>query len=134
MKFAVVGMVVNVILSIALFPWLMHVGIALATTLAGWVNTALLISVLWKRGHFTPDFSLLKRLLLVLLASALMGVSVHFAADLLAPYLSDGWLLVRAASLGLLVLVGIVTFALIAQLSGGADVLGMAKALRRRNT
>lgn len=134
MKFAVVGMVVNVILSIALFPWLMHVGIALATTLAGWVNTALLIAVLWKRGHFTPDFSLLKRLLLVLLASALMGVSVHFAADLLAPYLSDGWLLVRAASLGLLVLVGIVTFALIAQLSGGADLLGMAKALRRRNT
>lgn len=54
MIFAVVGMVVNVGLSIALFPMLQHVGIALATTLAGWVNTGLLIIVLWRRGHFNP--------------------------------------------------------------------------------
>ncbi len=134
MKFAAVGMVVNVGLSIALFPWLMHVGIALATTLAGWVNTGLLIVVLWKRGHFAPDVTLLRRLVLVLAASLLMGVAVHFAAVLLAPYLSDGWLLVRAASLALLVLIGIVAFALMTQLSGGADLLSMMKALRRRNT
>ena len=134
MKFAIAGMVVNVVLSIALFPVLKHVGIALATTLAGWVNTALLIVVLWRRGHFAPDFKLLRRLVLVFLASLLMGVTVHFAALYLAPYLTDGWLAIRAASLVVLVLVGMVTFAVFTQLSGGSNLLGMVKALTRRNT
>ena len=134
MKFAAIGMVVNVCLSLALFPWLQHVGIALATTLAGWVNTLLLIVVLWKRGHFAPDFTLLRRLALVFAASLLMGAAVHFAALYLAPYLAHGWLLIRVASLGALVLTGVVTFALAAQFSGGADLVGMVKALRRRNT
>jgi len=134
MKFAIAGMVVNVVLSIVLFPVLKHVGIALATTLAGWVNTLLLIVVLWRRGHFAPDLKLLRRLLLVFLASLLMGVTVHFAALYLAPYLSDTWLLVRAASLVALVLIGMVTFAVFTQVSGGSNLLGMVKALTRRNT
>ncbi|WP_269584780.1 murein biosynthesis integral membrane protein MurJ [Roseibium sp. Sym1] len=134
MQFAIAGMVVNVLLSIALFPVLKHVGIALATTLAGWVNTGLLIVVLWKRGHFAPDLKLLRRLTLVLLASLLMGVVVYFAARALAPWLTDTWLLIRAASLVLLVLTGMVTFALFTQLSGGSNLLGMLKALTRRNT
>ncbi|GAB2186368.1 murein biosynthesis integral membrane protein MurJ [Roseibium sp. LAB1] len=134
MIFAVVGMIVNVGLSIALFPVLQHVGIALATTLAGWVNTGLLIIVLWRRGHFLPDFKLLRRLSLVVLASLLMGVAVYFAAIYMAPWLSAPWLAVRAASLVLLVLIGMVTFAMFTQLSGGSDLVGMLKALRRRNT
>ncbi|WP_428643575.1 murein biosynthesis integral membrane protein MurJ [Roseibium sp.] len=134
MKFAAVGMVVNVGLSIALFPVLKHVGIALATTLAGWVNTGLLIVVLWRRGHFHPDLKLLRRLSLVLLASLVMGVALHFAAFYLAPYLGGGVLAVRVAALGLLVLTGIVTFGVVTQLSGGADLVGMAKTLTRRNT
>ncbi|MEW4461124.1 murein biosynthesis integral membrane protein MurJ [Roseibium algicola] len=134
MIFAVVGMVVNVGFSIALFPMLQHVGIALATTLAGWVNTGLLIIVLWRRGHFQPDFKLLRRLSLVVLASLLMGVAVHFAAIYMASWLSAPWLAVRAGSLVLLVLVGMVTFAVFTQLSGGSDLVGMLKALRRRNT
>jgi putative peptidoglycan lipid II flippase len=134
MRFAAIGMAVNVALSIAFFPVLQHVGIALATTLAGWVNTGLLIVVLWKRGHFAPDVAILKKLALVLLASLLMGVVIHFTAGALAPYLKDGWLLVRIAGLGLLVLTGIVAFALFAQLTGGSDLIGLAKSLKRRNT
>ncbi|MCX2724754.1 murein biosynthesis integral membrane protein MurJ [Roseibium salinum] len=134
MIFASIGMVVNVVLSIALFPVMKHVGIALATTLAGWVNTGLLIIVLWQRGHFAPDLKLLRRLVLVLLASLAMGVSIYFAAGLLSAYLTDPLLAVRAASLVLLVLIGMVTFSIFTQLSGGADLTGMLKALTRRNT
>ncbi|CTQ56928.1 putative peptidoglycan biosynthesis protein MurJ [Roseibium album] len=134
MKFAVVAMIVNVGLSVALFPIFKHVGIALATTIAGWVNTALLIVVLWHRGHFTPNLVVLRKLVLVLIASLLMGVTIHFAALYLAPYLTDTWLAIRAASLTLLILIGMVTFGAFAQLSGGADLVGMTKALTRRNT
>ncbi|WP_420339381.1 murein biosynthesis integral membrane protein MurJ [Roseibium sp.] len=134
MKFAAIGMVVNVALSIAFFPFLQHVGIALATTIAGWVNTGFLVIVLWKRGHFAPDTTVLRKLMLVLLASLLMGLVIHFTADALAPYLKDGWLLIRVASLGALVLIGIAVFALFAQISGGSDLVGLAKSLKRRNT
>lgn len=134
MKFAAVAMVVNVALSIALFPTFQHVGIAMATSVAGWINTLLLIVVLWKRGHFAPDLGLLRKLVLVLLASLWMGIVIHYAADYLAPYLTDGWLLVRAASLGLLVLIGMIAFGAFAQLSGGSDLIGLAKTLKRRNT
>jgi len=134
MIFAAIGMVVNVVLSIALFPFLKHVGIALATSLAGWVNTGLLIVVLWRRGHFAPDIALLRRLVLVFLASLLMGAVLHFAALLLAPWLTDTWLAVRAAGLALLVVLGMAVFAVFTQISGGADLTGMLKALTRRNT
>lgn len=133
MQFAAVGMVVNVVLSVALFPVLAHVGIALATTIAGWVNTGLLVAVLWRRGHFVPDLELLRRLSLVLLASLIMGVVIHFAASALAPLLASHWLLVRISGLLALVLTGIVSFAVCAQVSGGADLLAMVKALTRRN-
>jgi putative peptidoglycan lipid II flippase len=72
--------------------------------------------------------------LLVLLASLLMGVVVYFTAQLLAGYLSDAWLLVRVVSLCALVLTGMAVFAAFTQLSGGSDLLGMLKALTRRNT
>ncbi len=134
MKFAAIGMVVNVVLSVALFPVFKHVGIALATTIAGWVNTSLLVAVLWKRGHFVPDFKLLRRLALVLIASVVMGIVIHYAAVLLAPYLSDGLLLVRIGGLGALVFTGIATFFVCAQLSGGADIRGLVRTLTRRNT
>ncbi|MBO6933083.1 MAG: lipid II flippase MurJ, partial [Roseibium sp.] len=76
----------------------------------------------------------LRKLVLVLIASLLMGVVIHFAALYLAPYLKDAWLLVRAGSLALLILTGLITFAIFAQISGGADLAGMTKALTRRNT
>ncbi|MBN9673100.1 murein biosynthesis integral membrane protein MurJ [Roseibium aggregatum] len=134
MIFAAIGMVVNVALSIALFPFFKHVGIALATSIAGWVNTGLLIAVLWRRGHFLPGSGVLRRLALVFLASLLMGAGLHFAAIWLAPYLGDAWLAVRAASLLLLIASGAVVFAAAVQLSGGADLIKLAKALTRRNT
>lgn len=134
MIFAAIGMVVNVVLSLALFPFLQHVGIALATSVAGWVNTGLLIIVLWKRGHFAPGAGVLRRLSLVFLASVLMGVSLYFAAGFLEPYLTDGLLAVRTASLLLLVLTGAVVYGVCAQFSGGADLVRIAKALTRRNS
>lgn len=134
MKFAAVGMVVNVALSIALFPSFQHVGIALATTLAGWVNTGLLIFVLWRRGHFAPDTVLLGKLVLVLCASLLMGLVIHFAALALAPFLTDGWLVVRIAALAVLVTAGLAAFAIFAQVSGASDLIGHLKSLRNGNT
>jgi len=134
MVFAAVGMVVNVAVSLALFPFIGHVGIALATTLAGWVNTGLLVFVLWRRGHFSPDFRVLRKCALILVASLLMGGVVEAVSIPLAPYLDHGWLLIRIAALGALVLAGIVSFAVFVQVTGGSDLRAHLKALKTRNT
>ncbi|MBD8891499.1 murein biosynthesis integral membrane protein MurJ [Roseibium litorale] len=134
MVFATVGMVVNVVLSLALFPFLAHVGIALATTVAGWLNTGLLIFVLWRRGHFKPDRRILRKVALILLSSIVMGLAVEGLSMVLEPWMASGNLAIRAGALGVLVLAGMIVFAAAVQITGGTDLLGHIKALKRRNT
>src|SRR5690606_9884865 len=84
MLYAGVAVAVNVTLSLALFPFLAHVGIAIATSTAGWVNAALLIGTLHRRSLFGVDDALRKRLPLLGLASLLMGLCLHVAMGFLA--------------------------------------------------
>ncbi|NRG16768.1 murein biosynthesis integral membrane protein MurJ [Rhizobiales bacterium] len=122
MWFAGIGMVVNVAGALALAPFLGHVGIALATSLAGWVNTGLLGVTLWRRGHFGIDAGARKRLPLLAVASLLMGAVLYGGAALLSGWLSSPLLVVRFSSLGLLVVIGMAAFALFVQLTGAVDL------------
>jgi putative peptidoglycan lipid II flippase len=133
MWFAGISVAVNVALSLALFPFLAHVGIAIATSLSGWVNTALLVITLSRRGHFTADAALRKRLPLLLLAALLMGAGLVAAMWAMAPLLNAALFLVRATAVGVLVVAGMVLFALFCQLTGAADFRrAIRTALRRR--
>ena len=113
MWFAGISMVVNVIGSFALFywfqslGWMSHVGIALATSAAGWVNAVLLWRVLAREGAFRWDARLARNLALIVLASTLMGVALWFGLPYGAPYLAaSAPLLIRIAALSVLVVVG----------------------------
>jgi putative peptidoglycan lipid II flippase len=107
-----VSMVVNVVAAFALFHFFRHVGIAAATSLAAWINTAILYAVLRRRGHMNADPVLRRRLPLLALASVLMGVVVYGAAWLLAPWLLADSLIVRALVMVALVVIGVVFFGL----------------------
>ncbi|ADZ72665.1 murein biosynthesis integral membrane protein MurJ [Polymorphum gilvum] len=132
MWFAGVGAAVNVALSLALFPVLQHVGIALATTIAGWVNAALLGIVLWRRGHFVPDGTVLRRTSLLVLASLVMGVVVHFGALAAEHWLTAPALAVRFLTLAGLVVLGMGGFVVFVQITGATDLVGRFRTLRRR--
>jgi putative peptidoglycan lipid II flippase len=132
MWFAGIGMVVNVVGALALAPFLDHVGIALATTLAGWVNSGLLAVTLWRRGHFRLDAGSLKRLPLLALASVLMGGGIYAGAQLLAPWLGGASVLGRFGALALLVLAGLVLFAAFVHLTGAVDLKAALRGLRSR--
>ena len=134
MYFAAAGMVINVALSFALFPFLQHVGIALATTISGWVNTGLLICVLWHRGHFKPDTAIFRKLFLILLASLVMGAAAAHLSYWLQPWLMAPYLAMRIGSLFCLVVVSMAVFAVAVQVIGGSDLIGHLKSLKRRNT
>ena len=127
MWFAGVAVVVNVAVSLALFPWLRHVGIAIATSLSGWVNMALLAVTLHRRGQFNIDPLLVRRVSLLALASLLMGACLYVALGLLAGPLAGG-LFARALAVGGLVVGGMAVFTLFCQLTGVVD---FRKLLRR---
>jgi putative peptidoglycan lipid II flippase len=131
MWFAGLAVAVNVVASLALFPFLAHVGIAIATSLAGWVNAALLAATLWRRDQFHADTALGRRLPLLALASVLMGVCLALAIWLLAPALADPSLVVRAATVAVLVAGGIAVYALFCQLTDVVDFRQAFTAVRR---
>ena len=74
MKFATVSVLINVGLGLALFFGPMgFVGLAIATSVAGWSNTLLLAYTLHRRALLEPDPRLVQRLPRVLLACLIMG-------------------------------------------------------------
>jgi putative peptidoglycan lipid II flippase len=113
--FAGISVVVNVGLSLVLFPTFAHVGIAIATSVAAWANAALLAVWLGRRGHFRLSASDWRKHGLILLSAAIMAAILWGLAMPLAPWLaSSAPLLLQIVALGGLVGVGIaIYFALV---------------------
>ncbi|CAN1723276.1 putative lipid II flippase MurJ [Hyphomicrobium sp. 1Nfss2.1] len=89
MIYATISLTANTIGSIALFflfrhlGWMPHLGIAVATTLGGFLNAGLLYATLARHGHFVADKRLKQTLPRVIAASVIMGVVLWVVADLL---------------------------------------------------
>lgn len=133
MIYAGVAVAVNVSVSLALFPFFAHVGIAVATSLAGWVNAALLAGTLRRRGQFALDKLIKRRLPLLAASSVMMGAALYAAAWSLSAPLSDPNIFIRVIVVGGLTIGGVVFFTLLCQLTGAADFLGVLKKVRRRD-
>lgn len=86
MRYALVGVVVNIGLGVALFFGLQamgargFVGLAIATSVAAWVNVALLVMTLAREGHYRPTGAAVSRLVRIGLATSLMAAAVGAAA------------------------------------------------------
>jgi len=139
MRFAVWSLTANTIGSVALFflfrhlGWMPHLGIAVATSLGGWMNALLLYRGLRSHGHFAADARLRKSLPLLLLSALLMGVILYFAARGLDPWLVEAQgLLVRVSALAVLIGAGMVTYFLAVHLTGAATFGQLRSVLRRR--
>ncbi|MGI9387354.1 MAG: murein biosynthesis integral membrane protein MurJ, partial [Methyloligellaceae bacterium] len=139
MIYAGVGMIVNVIGSLILFFWLRsigwppHLGIAAASTIAGWVNAGLLWSTLRVRGHFELDDQFLHSLPRILLSSLIMGAGLWFGVrmigDVFAP--APGFAIQIIALAGL-VAFGFALFAVAIELTGAFRLRTLLKTLRRK--
>jgi putative peptidoglycan lipid II flippase len=120
MKYATISLFANTLGSIALFFWfrklglLPHLGIAVATTLGGWLNAGLLWSTLVKRGHFVIDKRMVRAFATILGSSVVMGVALLVLAHVLGPHFASG--------------AGFAThvLALVALIGGGLAVYGAA--------
>ena len=130
--FAGISVVVNIGLSLVLFPTLAHVGIAIATSVSAWANAVLLAIFLARRGHFRLPAADWRRHGLILVAAAIMAALLAGLAIPLAPWLaSSAPLLVQIAALGALVAVGIVVYFGLVHVTGAQRLGVLFRRLRR---
>ena len=120
MYFAMATVAVNIALSLILSRSLEHVGIALASSIAAWVNALALIFTAVRRGFYEADARFITRLPRILLSVAVMSglLWALLAYPLAANYAERAGFL--AALWGLLVLlaVGLVSYFGTAHLTG----------------
>ncbi|HZL58211.1 MAG TPA: murein biosynthesis integral membrane protein MurJ [Stellaceae bacterium] len=120
-KIAFVAVAANLALTLLLgvvLP-LRHVGIALATSTAGWINSMALLWLLHKRGHFTLDARSRARIPRIFAAAIGMGAAVALLRVPLTPWLADA-LPLRLAALAILVAAGLGAFAALSLALGAA--------------
>lgn len=87
-KIASVCILVNLVCNLALMWHFRHVGMAMATSIAGWVNIVLMILILKRRDWIRIERALLKDIMKIFCACAAMVVSL-----LLVQAQFSGWLL-----------------------------------------
>jgi len=121
MKVAFVTMATNVVLSLALFPVLAEAGIAIATSVAGWVNAITLATILIVRGHWTYAAATVRRLVLIAVCAAIMAVALWLGLRWIGPvFAPDGGFPKQAMALGGLVVAGAAIYFAGAQITGAA--------------
>lgn len=135
MKVAAVTVATNVVLSLILFLVLRrqgagHVGIALATSIAAWVNVTLLALGLRSRRFLRLDPEVRRRIVKSIIASLLMGVLLFALHRALDGFMAAGkW----QALLGLSVLiaVGFFSYAASAITLGATNLTDLRRSFRR---
>lgn len=131
--FAALSAAANIALSLAFFPALQHVGIALATSLAAWLNAVLLAFTLIRRGHFQPTAPQLRRTATLVIAATVMAVVLMIAAvPLEASFRPEAGLVAQAIALTVLVAVGAAVYFAILHFTGAQRFGRLVAAFTRR--
>lgn len=130
-KASLASMLLNVILNLLLMGPLEHTGIALATTLASWVNAGILYGAVRRRGLFVPDLRLKQKLLKILVSSVAMGV-VLFALKRISPHILSAGTWGQFITVVSITGAGFITFVLTASLLRAVDVREVRQLLSRK--
>lgn len=110
-----------------------HLGIAVATSIGGWLNVALLYRGLARRGHYEADARLKWALPMIILSSAVMALALIAGTYQLAAHLAVGQpLIVRSGALALLILAGASVYFVMTFLTGAIRPAQLARMWRRR--
>lgn len=104
-RVAVFSMLFNLVGNLTLIWPFGHVGVAISTAIAAWVNVLLLYWLLHKRGQLRMDARFKGKALRIIAASAAMGIALLGLNRLLDPYMARG-LMERVAALALLCGIG----------------------------
>lgn len=131
MLFAAASMALNVALCAILFTLMGFVGLAVATTMAGWLNAILLGASLMVQKRFTPSTKLARRMAGLFVASIIMGLAILAAAPHLLAILQalPGSAFIVAV---LIACLGMAVYALAALVFGGVKPAEVKAAFGRK--
>ena len=129
-KIAVFAMLLNAAVALSLMPFIAHVGIATATSVAGWFNALMLWRMLHRRGHFVADRRLKERAVRIVGATVVMGLAVALVDAALAPSFA-GSLGLRLAALAAVIAAGLAAFGIAALALGAAKPAEVRVLLKR---
>jgi putative peptidoglycan lipid II flippase len=128
---ALVAIMVNTGVALALVFSIGHVGIAAATAVSAWVNVVLLLTALIRRGWFVPDRQLLSATARFVLAASVMAGLGWFAQHQWPALFDDQSMVLAIAMLGLIGLSLLVYFGLCLA-TGAIDRTRLKALLSRR--
>lgn len=130
--FAIISVIVNISLSLALFPILQHVGIAIATSIAAWVNVSLLIFTLSRRGHYQLSFSQIKKYILMIIISVALAILLIGLANVFKLLLAgENGFLLQIISLGGVIGIGAVAYFIVIHIFKVQNIGQIFTALKR---
>lgn len=133
-KIGVLCMGVNLTLNLLLMGPFGHVGLAIATSIAGWLNIILMGYVLMKRGIFAPDLRLIQRLPRLLISALVMGLMLFGVHQLWGHNLMQESIIIRLLLLGAYVTLGAASFFAIAMVTRAADLSEVKQYLKKRKS
>ena len=134
MYFGIASIIANTIMALIFAEYWQHVGIAVATSIAAWMNLLLLATTLYMRGHFHLDRKCIKTLPMIAIASLLMGACIYYSATYLSPWPSaDNNDILRGGLMFLLVIEGALTYGLFLHYTGALTLSEMKGFVKRKN-
>lgn len=131
MWFAGVNAAINVAGSLILFPLIGVMGVAVATSIAGWANALLLGGVLYRENQFRPTARTINRVVLIVAGSAVMGIALYGVMVVMGPLLMDGSLLLRIGLMAAVMAGGALIYFAFVLATGGMDRRQLLSLLRR---
>lgn len=117
-KYAIVCAVLNTLLALALIWTFKHVGIAMATGLTAWVNLALLLRGVKKKGAVVLMDGSVRRGLIMLAAALVMGAGLFLMQAFVYPHFMDSGFAMKVAGLAVLIGTGGAIYGILLALTG----------------
>ncbi len=130
-RYSIITLVLNTLISLALMKPFAQLGLAAATAIASWVNVGLLTWGLVRRGHFQVDARLRRRFPRMVLAAVLMGAALWGMDQALGPWSGpEVKELPRVLSLAAVVIGGMAVYGVVSQLTGALRLRELRGLLR----
>lgn len=129
-KIALVSITCNVILNMALMGPFSHIGLAMATSIAAWVNAGLQLIILQRRGWFSLTPQIQMTAVKVSVAASAMGGGLWLVRHHWLPILPETVLLKIAYVIGLITC-SMFIFGIVGQITGAFNFNQIRQLLRR---
>ena len=129
-RVAVFSMLFNLVGNLTLIWPFGHVGVAISTAIAAWVNVLVLYWLLHRRDQLRMDARFRGKALRIILASAIMGAALLLLNPLVDPYMA-GSVTQRIIALGLLCGIGGLVYGAAALIVRAYSISELRGALRR---